>query len=756
MSFDSFNQDHNQRLCDVCGDRPAVAQVRFVKDGAQRDGAVCEQCMRRAMNAQGFAGAGANGQDGTFADAFNGRSGQALRQRQQADQSQSSTPALDQFGHDLTEDARNGGIDPVIGRDTEVAQVIEILSRRRKNNAVLIGEAGVGKTAIAEGLALAIAQNTVPESLKGIRVVALDLAGMVAGTQFRGAFEQRLQALLDEVEHADGKVIVFVDELHTVLGAGGAEGAMDAANMLKPKLARGSLRMIGATTLAEYRKIERDAALARRFSAVIVEEPSVQDTIAILSGIRAGYETHHGVSISDAAIEAAARLSDRYISEYRLPDKAIDLIDQAAARLRLADAGSDTARLRTELEHLKVEKQAAVDAEAYEEAAEIKVRIDTLSRQIADLVAEPEPAAHAQGAERSSVGPKASDTTNPVLSERDVAQVVAARTGIPVGELVAAELERLETLEDDLHLRVIGQEAAVHAVAETVRHARAGLAEPDRPLGSFLFMGPTGVGKTELVKALSQRLFATEKALVRIDMSEYREPHTVARLIGSPPGYVGYGDGGQLTEPVRRHPYSVILLDEIEKAHPEVWNILLQVLDDGRLTDGEGRTVDFTNTVVVMTSNLGAGKAKRGIGFTAGSETAPEAGQRMLEAAKAAFLPEFVNRIDEIVTFDALSEEQITQIGELIVARISDRLSAEKGIELTVAPELIAQLSKEGFDAEFGARPLKRHLRRTLEKELTRAILDGSLGDGTRVTARIGEDQPVILDLDLDIAPVAA
>jgi ATP-dependent Clp protease ATP-binding subunit ClpC len=732
---------NNPRLCDVCGERPAVAQVRFVAGDQRRDGAVCEQCAREAMGAAqnggfpGFAGSGSAGQGG-----------QALRQRQRTAEG-SGTPALDEFGHDLTADARSGAIDPVIGRDSEVEQVVEILSRRRKNNAVLIGEAGVGKTAIAEGLALRIAQARVPASLRDVRVVALDLSGMIAGTQYRGAFEQRLQALLAEVEAAAGKVILFVDELHTVLGAGGAEGAMDAANMLKPKLARGTLRMIGATTLAEYRKIERDAALARRFSAVTVDEPSVADTVAILAGIREGYENHHCVSISDAAIEAAARLSDRYISDYRLPDKAIDLIDQAAARLRLASSGSDLEKLSTELGHLRAEKQAAVDAEAYEEAAEIKVRIESLERRVAELRARP------SEDEADVAGQRASDSLTPVVGEREVAQVVAARTGIPVGELVAAELARLEKLEEDLHARVIGQDAAVHAVAQTVRHARAGLAEPDRPLGSFLFMGPTGVGKTELVKALAERLFATEKSLVRIDMSEYREPHTVARLIGSPPGYVGYGDGGQLTEPVRRRPYSVILLDEIEKAHPEVWNVLLQVLDDGRLTDGEGRTVDFTNTVIVMTSNLGAGQAKRGIGFTAEAQATPVAADRMLEAAKRAFLPEFLNRIDEIITFEALSEEQIVRIGELIVAQVANRLAAERGIVLTVDPELIAQLSREGFDAEFGARPLKRHLRRTLEQELTRAILDGTLSDGSEVLARVGEDRPVLLEVS---APVVA
>jgi ATP-dependent Clp protease ATP-binding subunit ClpC len=717
-----------------------VAHFRFVAGGTQHDGAACERCASDVMDAASMGGVGSGSANA-----------QAVRQRPQTAHRRAQQTALDQFGHDLTGDALDGRIDPVIGRDAEVAQVIEILSRRRKNNAVLIGEAGVGKTAIAEGLALRIAAGQVPETLKDVRVVALDLAGMVAGTQFRGAFEQRLQALLAEVEQADGRVILFVDELHMVLGAGGAEGAMDAAGMLKPRLARGTLRMIGATTLSEYRQIERDAALARRFSAVIVDEPSVADTIEILRGIRFGYEEHHGVMITDAALEAAARLSDRYISEYHLPDKAIDLVDQAAARLKLRSAGSHLSKLRAEIEHLRAEKQAAVDAEAYEDAAEIKGRIERLEQQLTDLVAEAKPAAAVHGL----TGSEPSDIGGASVDERAIAQVVAARTGIPVGELVATELARLASLEDDLHRRVIGQNAAVQAVAETVRHARAGLAEPDRPLGSFLFMGPTGVGKTELAKALTERLFATETALVRLDMSEFREPHTVARLIGSPPGYVGYGDGGQLTEPVRRRPYSVVLLDEIEKAHPEVWNILLQVLDDGRLTDGEGRTVDFTNTVVVMTSNLGAGQAKRGIGFTADQAGMQQAGERMLEAAKRAFLPEFLNRIDEIVAFEPLAEAQITLIAELLVSRIAERLDTEHGIKLTVDPELLEKLSREGFDPEFGARPLKRHLRRTLERELTRAILDGTLADGSHVTARIGPDEAVVLDAAVAAAAAA-
>jgi ATP-dependent Clp protease ATP-binding subunit ClpC len=696
-------------VCAACGRRPGTMRVVVATRNGPTPMPLCEQCARELM---------ANGAEMAPADA---------QGRPRNGEPQSQTPALDEFGRDLTAEARAGRIDPVIGRAAEIEQTVEILARRRKNNAVLIGEAGVGKTAIVEGLARRVAEGDVPATLEGARVVALDLAGMLAGAQYRGQFEQRLKSALEEVRQSEGRVLLFVDELHTILGAGNAEGAMDAANMLKPMLARGELRMVGATTLAEYRKIERDGALARRFSPVTVEEPSVEDTVAILRGLRPAYEEHHAATITDAALVAAARLSDRYVTEYHLPDKAIDLMDQAAARVRLRTGagGADLAALRGEIAEAEEAKADAVAAEDYEQAAEIKARVDELERRLAE--------AGAAGA-----------PVTPEVGEADVAAVVAARTGIPVGELVAGELERLHTLEEDLHRRVVGQEEAVEIVADTVRRARVGLAEGDRPLGSFLFLGPTGVGKTELVKALAERLFATEKALVRIDMSEYREPHTVARLIGSPPGYVGYGDGGQLTEPVRRRPYSVVLLDEIEKAHPEVWNVLLQLMDDGRLTDGEGRTVDFSNTVLVMTSNLGASQAKRALGFTAAAPQADE--ERMKAAAKAAFLPEFINRIDETVTFRPLGADQVEQICALIVARVAGRLRAERGIELEVEPGLVARLARDGFDEEFGARPLQRHVRRTLEKALTRAILDGSVADGARVRASEGEDGAIALD----------
>ncbi|MDP9401294.1 MAG: ATP-dependent Clp protease ATP-binding subunit [Actinomycetota bacterium] len=692
-------------LCDNCGQRPPVVRVLLAQGGQPRPVGLCEVCAEQLRQARG---------------------GQAPQGAGQP----TAQSALDEFGRDLTHDAAEGRIDPVIGRADEIEQTVEILARRRKNNAVLIGEAGVGKTAIVEGLALRIARDEVPETLRGCRLVALDLAGMVAGAQYRGQFEQRLKGVLEEVAAAEGRVLLFVDELHTILGAGNAEGAMDAANMLKPMLARGELRMVGATTLAEFRKIERDGALARRFSPVHVEEPSVEDTVAILRGLREAYEAHHEADIADEALEAAARLSDRYITEYHLPDKAIDLVDQAAAKVRLRGgaAGDEGARLRRELERVRAEKDEAVRAEAYEDAAKLKVRIDELEAKLGETGEPVEPA-------------------RPHVGEADVAAVVAARTGIPVGELVATELVRLQDLEAELHERVIGQEEAVELVADTVRRARVGLSEGDRPLGSFLFLGPTGVGKTELVKALAERLFATEKALVRLDMSEFREPHTVARLIGSPPGYVGYGDGGQLTEPVRRRPYSVVLLDEIEKAHPEVWNVLLQVMDDGRLTDGEGRTVDFTNTVVVMTSNLGAGAARRGIGFTADDARGAGDEERMRAAAKSAFLPEFLNRIDEIVAFRSLTAEQVEQIAGLVVGRVADRLRAEREIELEVAPDLVARLAREGFDEEFGARPLQRHVRRTLEKELTRAILAGELSEGDRVRATALEDGGIALEV---------
>lgn len=639
------------------------------------------------------------------------------------------TPALDKFGRDLTKEAFDGRIDPVIGRAEEIEQMVEILARRRKNNAVLIGEAGVGKTAIVEGLALRIANDEVPETIKGCRVVTLDIAGMIAGSQMRGQFEQRFKTAIEEASDSQGKIILFIDELHTILGAGSAEGTMDAANMLKPMLARGDLHMIGATTLAEYKAIERDNALARRFSTVTVEEPSVEETVSILRGLKGSYEAHHKALISDDALVAAAKLSARYISDQFLPDKAIDLIDQAGAkvRLRAVKPSGEVEELKAEIAELCVRKDEAVAKEDYTRAEEIKQRLIACEARFGELVA------------RS--GPSEEVVT---VSEQDVAAVIAARTGVPAGELLAGEAERLRNLEDALHARVVGQDEAVTLVSDSVRRARAGLGDPSQPIGSFLFLGPTGVGKTELAKALAERMFASEKALVRIDMSEFREPHTVARLIGSPPGYVGYGKGGQLTEPVRRRPYSVVLLDEIEKAHPDVLNILLQVMDDGRLTDGEGRVTDFKNTVLIMTSNAGAtAKAKRPVGF--GDQEVASAHEGMQEALKAFLPPEFRNRLDEIIVFDPLSQDQIGKITEKLCQDIGKRLETERGIKLEVSQELIEKFSKDGFDEQFGARPLKRHLSRTLEKALTDAILSGQLAEGRDVVASLGQDGKIEL-----------
>ena len=699
-------------LCSVCAERPASLQAIVATEQGRRLAVMCASCAEEIAHNLAAAERAAeqrvpNGSPST---------------------DESKTPALDEFGQDLTAEARNGEIDPVIGRQLEIEQTAEILARRRKNNVVLIGEAGVGKTASAEGLAKRIADGDVPEALLRTRVIALDLAGMVAGSQYRGQFEQRLKTVMEEVQGADGQIILFLDELHTVLGAGGAEGAMDAANILKPMLARGTLRMIGATTLAEFRKIEKDAALARRFSTVMVDEPTPEQTIEILQGVKAGYEDHHGCIFTDDALEAAVKLSARYMTDLQLPDKAIDLIDQAGAKLRLAQPVSTSekaAELQTELEQ-------AVSAEDYERAAWCKQQLAILAEQ-----------------EPSSEEPLVIDTA-------EITSIVALRTGIPVGELQTDELARLAALEADLHERVVGQDAAVEKVADAVRRSRVGLSERDRPVGSFLFLGPTGVGKTELVKTLAERLFGSEDALVRIDMSEFRAPHTVARMIGSPPGYVGYGEGGQLTEAVRRRPYSVVLLDEVEKAHPEVWNVLLQLLDDGRLTDGEGRTVDFTNTVIVMTSNLGAGTAKRrGLGFTA--EEAPDAGESMLAAVKDAFLPEFLGRIDEVITFHSLEADHVKEIAGLIVDKTTQRLAAEREIELTVSNELIDRLAADGFDDTFGARPLQRHIRRTLERALTDGIVDGRLKAGAKVLADVADDGSVNLEvLDQEEIKIAA
>ncbi|MEU8245559.1 ATP-dependent Clp protease ATP-binding subunit [Nonomuraea sp. NPDC048916] len=665
-----------------------------------------------AANTDSIAGALLREQGGTMNTLQNAISTGAGKERRQA--GAGDTPSLDEYGRDLTEEARQGRLDPVVGREDEIEQAIEVLSRRTKNNPVLIGEPGVGKTAIVEGIAQRIVNGSVPDTLKDRRVIGLDLTGMVAGTKYRGEFEERIKKVIDEVRaHAD-ETIVFIDEAHTLIGAGSAEGGMDAANILKPALARGELHVIAATTIDEYRKhIEKDAALERRLQPILVSEPTVEETIEILRGLRDAYEAHHQVRISDEALRAAAILSDRYIADRYLPDKAIDLMDQSAARVRLRSRtpAADVRDLEERFDALRRDKDQAVAADDFDRAKDLTVQLDKIrpelqrAQQVRDEV--------------------------PEVGVEDVAEVVSRRTGIPITQLTEQERDRLMRLEEHLHQRVIGQEEAVTAIAEAVRRSRAGLSDPNRPIGSFLFLGPTGVGKTELARALAAALFGGEDHMVRADMSEFQERHTVSRLIGAPPGYVGYEEAGQLTEAVRRRPHCVVLLDEIEKAHPDVMNILLQMLDDGRLTDGQGRTVDFTHTIVIMTSNIGAQMILE-------SETPME--DQLMDLLRHSLRPELLNRIDETIIFKRLEPEQLRQIVELMLERTRQRLRGQD-VALEVTDAAKDWLAARGYQPEFGARPLRRTVQRELDNRLSTLLLTGEVREGGRVTVDVEDDQ---------------
>ena len=634
------------------------------------------------------------------------------------------TPNLDQFARDLTQMARDKQIDPVIGRQQEIERVVQILSRRTKNNPVLIGESGVGKTAIAEGLAQKIVDGEVPETLKGKRLLSLDLTSMVAGTKYRGDFEERIKKAIEEVRNA-GNIILFIDELHTIIGAGAAEGAVDAANILKPALARGEIQVIGATTVEEYRKhIEKDAALERRFQPVMVNEPSPEDAVLILKGLRDRYEAHHKIRIPDEAIEAAVKLSARYITDRHLPDKAIDLIDEAASRVRLRayTATPDIKALEEKIKALTLEKEAAVNAQDFERAAKLRDE----EKELQEKLDNEKHAWETDGA-----------TNRQAVTENDIAEIVSSWTGIPVKTLGEEESERLLRLEETLHERIIGQEEAVTAVAKAIRRGRVGLKDPKRPIGSFIFLGPTGVGKTELCKALAESLFGDENAMIRLDMSEYMEKHSVSRMVGSPPGYVGYEEGGQLTEKIRRKPYSVVLFDEIEKAHPDVFNMLLQILEDGILTDSQGRRVDFRNTVIIMTSNIGArliSERKANLGFTTSDDKSGERDmakirEDVMGELKKAFRPEFLNRVDDIIVFHRLSEENIRDIAKLMLRQLQKRV-ADLGINLTFSDAVIQKIADEGFDPVYGARPLRRAIQSKIEDTLSEAMLEGKVKAG--------------------------
>ena len=640
-----------------------------------------------------------------------------------------TTQTLNQYSRDLTQLAREGKLDPVIGREEEIKRVIQILSRRTKNNPCLIGEPGVGKTAIAEGLAAKIVEGSVPDNIKNKRLLTLDLSGMVAGSKYRGEFEERIKRVINEVKN-DGNVLLFLDELHTIIGAGGAEGAIDASNILKPSLARGEIQLIGATTIEEYRKyIEKDAALERRFQSVKVEEPGIEETVGILKGLRSRYEQHHKVTITDDAIKAAVKLSERYINDRFLPDKAIDLIDEAASKARLKSytMPDEITKLEEQLNKLENEKEEAVKSEAFEEAGEIKkkqarkkARLEKLKQKWEDD----------------------KNSSNIIVGEDEVADVVSAWTRIPVQRIAQAETERLIKLEETLHNRVIGQDEAVTAIAKAIRRGRVGLKDPNRPIGSFLFLGPTGVGKTELSKALADAMFGTESALIRVDMSEFMEKHTVSKLIGSPPGYVGYDEGGQLSEKVRRNPYSVILFDEVEKAHPDVFNVLLQVLDDGHITDSTGKVVDFKNTVIIMTSNAGAENivAPKTLGFATATDEKQNhenMKSKVMDEVKRIFKPEFINRIDEIIVFHMLNKEQIAKIVDIMINTVNKRTLEQMKISIELDGEAKKYIVEKGYDEKYGARPLRRTIQNEIEDNIAEKILEGKIKEGNKVKVSV-------------------